>query len=57
MILKQAERQTIIVVCERSDGSRFNHFTMTSREAVRLLKNTSPGHYRPLYLIRINIRM
>jgi hypothetical protein len=57
MILKQAERQTIVVVCERRDGSRFNHFTMTSKEAVRLLRNTSPGFYRPLYLIRVHIRM
>jgi hypothetical protein len=54
VILKQAEQQNIIIVCERkADGSRFNHLTASSKEAIRLLRNTSPDFYRPLYLIRI----
>jgi hypothetical protein len=57
MILKDAERQTVMIVCERKcDGSRFHHWTMTSKEAVRLLRNTSPDFYRPLYLVRIRPR-
>jgi hypothetical protein len=57
MILKDAERQTIIVICERAyDGSRFTHYTATSKEAVRLLKTTSPDFYRPLYLVRVTYR-
>ena len=57
MILKDAERQNLMIVCERKlDGSRFNHFTTTSREAIRLLRNTSPGFYKPLYLVRVKER-
>jgi hypothetical protein len=53
-ILKDAERQNVMIVCERrEDGSRFVHYTTASQEALRLLKTTSPDHYRPLYLIRV----
>jgi hypothetical protein len=53
MILKDAERAKCVIVCQRADGTRFQHFTNTSKEAIRLLKNTPPGHYRPLYLLRV----
>ncbi len=54
MILKDRERQTYMIVCERlRDQSRFVEYTTTPREAVRLLRNTSPEHYRPLYIVRL----
>ena len=53
MILKDAERPLVMIVCERRDGTRFNHFTSTSIEAIRLLRTTSPDFYRPLYLVRV----
>ena len=56
MILKDAEPKSTWIVCERRDGSRFNHYTSTTREAIRLLRTTSPNHYRPLYLVRVKPR-
>ena len=54
MILKAAEQQNVMIICERKyDGSRFTHYTSSWREALRLLRDTSPNHYRPLYLIRV----
>lgn len=54
VILKDRERQTYMIVCERlRDQSRFVEYTTTPREAVRLLRNTSPKHYRPLYIVRL----
>lgn len=54
MILKKAEPPRAMIICERmEDGSRFTHYTSTSLEALRLLRSTSGGHYRPLYLVRI----
>lgn len=54
MIIRQAERDRIMIVCERlEDGSRFIHYTSTSVEALRILRALGAGHYRPLYLIRV----
>jgi hypothetical protein len=52
VILQDAKRPTVMIVCERRDGTRFNHFSSTSVEAIRLLKTTSPDYYWPLYLVR-----
>lgn len=54
MILKQAERDRIMIVCERlEDGSRFMHYTATTVEALRMLRALGVGFYRPLYLVRV----